>query len=96
MNKGAPLVRDIRSGYNERKIQILAALEAEQGLGSLEILARIRAISSRDVSVRSVQMALMRYHKQRLLVRRGRRGDYLYELSEKGKRRLEWLRSLTE
>ena len=71
------------SGYNERKLSVLECLKD---------LGEARAYDVADylgIRLDAAKMALSRYHYQRLLNRT--RG--LYQLSEKGFKRLEYLRT---
>ena len=72
------------SGYNVVKKEIL------------EILSELGEVTVRDIaditdrSYESVAMALLRYHRQGLLYRSGGR-EKIYELTEKGLERLNWI-----
>jgi len=86
---------DVRGlGYNELKKQVLSLLSNEPGLRSGEIAARLTTIHGRSATLRSIEMALLRYYRYGLLRRTGKRGSYVYELSNKGMRRLRWLDGL--
>ena len=79
--------------YNELKEVILLALSqgAKDGLALTEELTRL---SDNRFEIHAVRMALVRYYKQGLLNREKRVGTFTYSLSERGRRRLEWLESL--
>lgn len=80
--------------YNELKKEVLSLLRNEPGLKSSEVAAKLTMILERSPTLRSVEMALLRYYRYGLLRRVGKRGGYVYELSDKGVRRLRWLRGL--
>jgi DNA-binding MarR family transcriptional regulator len=76
------------SDYNEVKLEILEALE-ELGEATVEDVA-----SMLGRSYESVGMALLRYHRHRLVSRYRARGRIrMYSLTERGMERLEYLRS---
>lgn len=79
--------------YNELKravLQILA-LGPKNSLSLVEELARDGV---EPLEVHAVRMALVRYYKQGLLRRERKSGMFIYTLSERGLRRLEWLKSV--
>lgn len=82
-----------RSTYNELKICVLSLLKEQEELSSKATTVALCTLLGREASLRSIEMALLRYHRLGLLERTGRRGAYVYKLSEKGRRRLEWLAS---
>ena len=47
-----------------------------------------------STSPRAVRMALLRYHRYGLLHREWRHGQYQYRLSDRGARRILWLKGL--
>jgi DNA-binding PadR family transcriptional regulator len=81
--------------YNELKTAILNLLTTEGWCDSNRIIERARSESGLSASSRAVRMALLRYHRHGLLHREWRRGEYVYRLSDRGARRLVWLRGLT-
>jgi DNA-binding GntR family transcriptional regulator len=80
--------------YNELKTTILNLLTTEGWCDSNQIIERARSESGLPASSRAVRMALLRYHRHGLLHREWRRGEYVYKLSDRGARRLVWLRGL--
>jgi hypothetical protein len=81
--------------YNELKTVILDLLTTEEWCGSNRIIERARSESGLSGSSRAVRMALLRYHRYGLLHREWRRGEYVYKLSDRGARRLAWLKGLS-
>ena len=81
--------------YNELKTTILNLLTTEGWCDSNRIIERARSESGLPTSSRAVRMALLRYHRYGLLHREWRQGQYVYRLSDRGARRLIWLRGLT-
>jgi len=81
--------------YNELKTVILDLLTTEGWCDSNRIIERARSESALSGSSRAVRMALLRYHRHGLLHREWRRGEYVYKLSDRGARRLVWLKGLT-
>ena len=76
------------SEYNEAKLEILEALE-ELGEATVEDVT-----SMLDRSHESVGMALLRYHRHGLVSRYRAQGrTRMYQLTERGMERLEYLRS---
>jgi len=77
-------------GYNERKIEILRCVET--GWCTPENVLDI-CQKGKSTTISSIQMALLRYHRQGLLHRRktGRHREYEYRISERGEERLKWL-----
>jgi len=80
--------------YNELKTIILHILTTEGWCNSNQIIARVRSELGRSASSRAVRMALVRYHRHGLLHREWHGGAYVYRLSDRGARRLVWLRGL--
>jgi len=78
--------------YNELKRAVLRILSTGpmNSLSLVEELARHRV---EPLEVHAVRMALVRYYKQGLLRRERRSGMFIYTISERGLRRLEWLES---
>ena len=85
------MAKDARQAYNQTKIRMLSLLSSREELDSKEIARRLRCGHGFVASLRSVEMALLRYYRQGLVVRTGVRGGYRYRLSEKGAGRLKWL-----
>ena len=81
--------------YNQLKTVILDLLTTEGWCDSNRIIERARSESGLSGSTRAVRMALLRYHRHGLLHREWRRGEYVYKLSDRGARRLMWLKGLT-
>ena len=81
--------------YNELKTAILDLLATEGWCDSNRIIERARSESALSASSRAVRMALLRYHRYGLLHREWRRGEYVYKLSDRGARRLAWLKGLS-
>ena len=81
--------------YNELKTAILDLLTTEGWCDSNQIIERARSEAGLSASSRAVRMALLRYHRHGLLHREWRQGEYVYRLSDRGARRLVWLRGLT-
>jgi len=80
--------------YNELK-KLVLTLFTEHGLmASHDVARRLRDEHKVDISIRAVQMAVMRYWRQGLLHRERREGRYAYLLSGKGARRLLWLKGI--
>ena len=63
-------------------------------MNSLSLVEELRKYGVEPLEVHAVRMALVRYYKQGLLTRERRSGMFVYSLSERGFRRLEWLESL--
>jgi DNA-binding transcriptional regulator PaaX len=79
--------------YNELKQLILQSLSKTGPLDSIS-LAKLLTESSRiKLDMHAIRMALMRYYKQGLLSRQRVAGMYRYGLTERGVRRLTWLKS---
>jgi DNA-binding transcriptional regulator PaaX len=77
--------------YNQLKEMILRALSELGEETSLGLMERLRGEGA-AISEKALQMALLRYYRQGLLSRRRRKGLYRYSLTDKGRRRLEWLK----
>ena len=80
--------------YNELKTAILHVLTTDGWCDSNKIIERARSELGLSASPRAVRMALLRYHRYGLVHREWRRGEYAYRLSDRGARRLVWLRGL--
>ncbi len=74
------------SGYNERKLSVLDALDELGEADSFQVWDHL----DEDVSLEAIQMALSRYYKMGL-VGRTRKPDRVYFLTEKGFERLNFL-----
>jgi DNA-binding transcriptional regulator PaaX len=81
--------------YNELKLLILRIFSDQGLMDSLTVAAALRAAGV-EVEMHAVRMALMRYYKQGLLSRQRKSGMYVYGLSDRGVRRLEWLESVSQ
>ena len=79
--------------YNELKLSILRLLSDHRASDSVAIAAGLEALGIR-LHMHAVRMALVRYYRQGLLTRQRRSGLYVYEISERGMKRLEWLQSV--
>ena len=79
--------------YNETKRYILETLEKEDmdSIGICEILNEFT-----NISIKAVQMALLRYYRWGLLDRTSDDGIYYYEITDKGIERLNWLREVQD
>ena len=88
----APVGEALR--YNQLKTVILDLLTTEGWCDSNRIIERAQSESGLSGSTRAVRMALLRYHRHGLLHREWRRGEYVYRLSNRGARRLVWLKGL--
>lgn len=80
--------------YNELKTAVLHVLTTEGWCDSKRIIERAQSELGLSVTSRAIRMALLRYHRYGLLHREWRRGEYAYRLSDRGARRLVWLRGL--
>lgn len=76
-------------GYNERKREVLSALEASFEGTSLSVAVMV------GCSHEAASMALMRYHRMGLLTRYQLDGTRAraYALTDKGGKRLQWLQA---
>jgi DNA-binding transcriptional regulator PaaX len=81
--------------YNELKATILSLLTTEGWCDSNQIIERASSESGLPTSSRAIRMGLLRYHRQGLLHRERRNGEYFYKLSDRGARRLVWLKDLS-
>jgi hypothetical protein len=79
--------------YNELKEMVLRALSPAP-MDSLMLFEELTRQGGGRLEIHAVRMALVRYYKQGLLTRERKRGVFSYGLSERGRRRLEWLQSL--
>ena len=76
--------------YNELKIRVLTLFEASAELDSQRVRDLLSGVKI-ELSDKAVEMALLRYSRQGLLVRTRRSGRFHYRLTEKGSARREWL-----
>ena len=79
--------------YNELKLLVLRLLSDQCVRDSVAIASGLEASGVR-VDMHAIRMALVRYYKQGLLRRQRKAGLYIYEISERGTKRLEWLESV--
>jgi len=77
--------------YNETKKYILETLE-ESDMDARSIYKILS--ESTDISIKAVQMALLRYYRWGLLERARDDGIYNYGITDKGIERLKWLREV--
>jgi DNA-binding transcriptional ArsR family regulator len=77
--------------YNETKKYILETLE-ESDMDAQSIYEILNEFT--DISIKAVQMALLRYYRWGLLDRTRDDGIYNYEITDKGIERLNWLREV--
>jgi len=83
----------LKSTHNQMKKLVLGLLSTEGPVTSHDVARQLRDEHNAEVSIRAVQMALMRYHRQGLLHRTRRGSVFYYSLLEKGAKRLIWLRN---
>ena len=81
--------------YNQLKTAVLHVLTTEGWCDSNHIIERARIELGLSVSSRAVRMALLRYHRYGLIHREWRRGQFAYSLSDRGAKRLVWLREIS-
>ncbi len=74
------------SGYNERKLSVLDALDELEEADSFQVWDHL----DKDVSLKANEQALSRYYKMGL-VGRTRKPDRIYFLTDKGFERLNFL-----
>jgi DNA-binding transcriptional regulator PaaX len=88
-------VRFVWSGmdYNELKQLILQSLSKTAPLDSSSLAKVLIESSGTKLDIHAVRMALMRYYKLGLLSRQRIAGIYRYGLTERGVRRLTWLKA---
>jgi DNA-binding transcriptional regulator PaaX len=79
--------------YNRLKMAVLDLFTISAPMDSNVVAQRLVQEKRIAVSINALRMALLRYHKQGLLEREWREGEYLYNLTTKGAARLEWLSS---
>jgi DNA-binding transcriptional regulator PaaX len=77
--------------YNVLKTLVLGLLSKTGPMDS-NSLAKELSESQATLDVHALRMALMRYYKQGLLSRQRTGGMYRYSLTERGLRRLNWLK----
>jgi len=75
--------------YNELKLAVLRHLRAHGPSDSSEILRLLTG--QMPVEVHAVRMALVRYYRMGLLKRERSGGVFIYSLTPRGERRLNWL-----
>ena len=78
--------------YNELKLSVLRLLSDRYAMDSVAIASSLATLG-KPVDMHAIRMALVRYYKQGLLKRERKAGLYIYEISERGRKRLEWLES---
>lgn len=78
--------------YNQLKELILRAL-LEEPKDSLLLVEELSRQRNGRFEIHAVRMALVRYYKQGLLNREKRAGVFNYSISDRGRRRLQWLES---
>jgi len=78
--------------YNQLKLLVLTVL-SEAGAADSAAVAAALSVAGVTLDIHAIRMALVRYYKQGLLRRERRFGLFTYELSERGVRRLAWLKS---
>ena len=79
--------------YNELKQLILQSLSKTGPLDSNSLAKLLAESSLPALDIHAIRMALMRYYKQGLLTRQRVAGTYQYGLTERGIRRLSWLKA---
>lgn len=79
--------------YNELKTAVLEVFTTEGWCTSSQVMEKVRLSKGLEASPRALRMALLRYHRQGLLHREWRRGEYAYKLSDRGAQRLLWLKN---
>jgi len=62
-------------------------------MSSEDVVARLIAAGA-GVEIHAVRMALMRYYRQGLLLRKKEGGSFSYNLSDRGLHRFEWLEAI--
>ena len=77
--------------YNETKRCILEALN-ERDVDPRSIYEILNEFT--DISIKAVQMALLRYYRWGLLNRTKYNGIYNYEITDRGIERSNWLRKV--
>jgi len=78
--------------YNRLKLLVLRTI-SERGATDSSAVAAALNVAGVGLDVHAIRMALMRYYRQGLLTRKRKFGLYIYDLSERGVRRLAWLES---
>ena len=79
--------------YNELKLLILRTISEGGSMSSEEVAARLVTTGAR-VEIHAVRMALVRYYRQGLLLRKKAGGSFSYSLSDRGLHRFEWLEAI--
>ena len=90
-----PIIVEPVMHYNELKRLVLRTL-SDQGLMDSSAVAAEFGAAGVELDVHAIRMALMRYYKQGLLSRERKSGVYVYGVSDRGVRRLEWLESMSQ
>jgi len=83
----------VNLNYNELKSLILRTISEGGSMSSEDVATRLITTGAR-VEIHAVRMALMRYYRQGLLLRKKAGGSFSYSLSDRGSRRLEWLEAI--
>ena len=84
------MCESVNLDYNQLKLLILRTV-SECGSVSSEEVGNHLITRDVRVEIHAIRMALMRYHRQGLLLRKKTEGSFSYALSERGTRRLKWL-----
>ena len=79
--------------YNELKLLILRTISESGSISSEDLATRLITTGAR-VEIHAVRMALMRYYRQGLLLRKKAGGTFSYSLSDRGLHRFEWLEAI--
>lgn len=79
--------------YNELKLLILRTISEGGSMSSADVATRLITTGAR-VEIHAVRMALVRYYRQGLLLRKKARGSFSYSLSDRGLHRFEWLEAI--
>lgn len=77
--------------YNELKKVILEILNDGKWHVSKDIFTKVRSQNYR-AKLNALRMALMRYYRQGIIERRRHSGAYEYRISDRGLKRLVWLK----
>ena len=72
-------------GYNRRKFEVLLYVENRLSVTSQDVSIDL------SLEVHCARMLLLKYYRQGLLKRTRENGQYRYELTDKGLRRLNYL-----
>ena len=79
--------------YNELKLLILRTISEGGSMSSEDVAARVITTGAR-VEIHALRMALVRYYRQGLLLRKKAGGTFAYSLSDRGLHRFEWLEAI--